>query len=51
MTDLEKELTEALRELIDQLEGIGIPEWHGAEGLSLDQARAAIAAADRAVRP
>lgn len=36
------ELLVALKELIDQLEGIGIPDWHGAEGLSLDQARAAI---------
>ena len=35
-------LLEALVELIDQLEGIGIIEWHGAEGLSLSQARAAI---------
>tara|TARA_R100001594_G_C3978294_1_gene249434 strand:+ start:491 stop:658 length:168 start_codon:yes stop_codon:yes gene_type:complete len=37
------ELLEALRDLLDQLEGIGIPDWHGAEGLSLKQARAAIA--------
>jgi hypothetical protein len=36
------DLLEAMKELIDQLEGIGIPDWHGAEGLSLDQARAAI---------
>jgi hypothetical protein len=36
------DLLAALKELIDQLEGIGIPDWHGAEGLSLDQARAAI---------
>lgn len=36
------ELLDAVKELIDQLEGIGIPDWHGAEGLSLDMARAAI---------
>jgi hypothetical protein len=36
------ELLEALTELLDQLDGIGIPEWHGAEGLSLKQAKAAI---------
>lgn len=40
------ELLAALVELIDQLEGIGIPEWGGAEGLSLDQAWAAIAKAE-----
>lgn len=39
------ELLEALTELLDQLETIGIPEWSGAEGLSLDQARTAIAKA------
>lgn len=38
-------LLAALVELIEQLEGIGIPDWHGAEGLSLTQARAAIAKA------
>jgi hypothetical protein len=36
------ELLAALKELIDQLEGIGVPDWHGAEGLSLEQARGAI---------
>jgi len=41
-----EELVEALRELIDQLEGIGIPDWHGAEGLDLSQARAAIKKAE-----
>lgn len=40
------ELLEALRELLDQLEGIGIPEWAGAEGLYLGQAAAAIAKAE-----
>ena len=39
------DLFEALAELLDQLETIGIPEWSGAEGLSLDQARTAIAKA------
>ena len=39
------DLFEALTELLDQLEAIGIPEWSGAEGLSLDQARNAIAKA------
>jgi len=40
------DLLKALTELIEQLEGIGIPDWHGAEGLSLDQARDAIAQAE-----
>jgi hypothetical protein len=40
---------EALRDLLDQLHGIGIPDWHGAEGLSLEQSRAALAAADKEV--
>ena len=35
----------ALIDIIDQLEGIGIPDWHGAEGLSLEQAKQAITAA------
>jgi hypothetical protein len=39
------ELLEALGDLVDQLEGIGIPDWHGAEGLSLDKAQAALARA------
>jgi len=29
----------ALDELIDQLDGIGIPDWKGAEGLDLERAR------------
>ena len=33
----------ALEELVDQLKCIGIPEWHGAEGLDLTAAEAAIA--------
>jgi hypothetical protein len=40
------ELLKALAELIDQLEGIGIPDWAGAEGLCLAQARDAIAKAE-----
>jgi len=39
------DLLAALRDVLDQLDGIGIPEWHGAEGLCLDAARAAIAKA------
>jgi hypothetical protein len=38
-------LLAALKDLIDQLEAIGIPDWHGAEGLSLDQAKESIAKA------
>ena len=40
------ELLSALTDLLDQLDGIGIPDWHGAEGLSLEQAHAAIAKAE-----
>jgi hypothetical protein len=40
------DLLAAMLDLIQQLEGIGIPDWHGAEGLTLEQARAAIAAAE-----
>jgi hypothetical protein len=36
------ELLEALKGLLDQLNGIGIPDWHGAEGLSLEETIAAI---------
>ena len=36
-------LLEALHDLLDQLDGIGIPDWRGAEGLSEVQARATIA--------
>lgn len=32
-----------LEDLLDQLDGIGIPDWAGAEGLSLEAARAFIA--------
>jgi hypothetical protein len=41
-------LTAALKDLLNQLEAIGIPDWHGAEGLSLEQARDAIAEAEAA---
>ena len=37
-----KQLFNALDELVQQLELIGIPDWHGAEGLSLLQAKKAI---------
>ena len=37
------QLLAALSGLLDQLEGIGIPDWHGAEGLSLEAAQSAIA--------
>jgi|694.fasta_scaffold03825_22 hypothetical protein len=47
------ELLDALQELVDQLEGVGIAieeedsgQWHGAEGLSFAKARAAIAKAE-----
>ena len=39
------ETTEALADLVEQLEGIGIPDWAGAEGLDITQAKAAIAKA------
>lgn len=31
------ELSAAAHELLDQLHGIGIPHWHGAEGLDLER--------------
>ncbi len=36
---MKDEPLEALKELVNQLEGIGIPDWHGAEGLDLARAR------------
>tara|TARA_R100001086_G_C11718183_1_gene226160 strand:+ start:160 stop:459 length:300 start_codon:yes stop_codon:yes gene_type:complete len=39
------EMLAALEDLIEQLEAIGIPDWHGAEGLCLEQAHASIAKA------
>lgn len=36
-------LREALQDLVDQIEGIGIEDWHGAEGLTLKQSRTALA--------
>ena len=35
-------LKATLAELIDQLEGLGIEDWNGAEGLDLSSARAAL---------
>lgn len=35
-------LKAVLAGVIDQLDGIGIPEWGGAEGLDLDEARATL---------
>ena len=32
-----------LEDLVQQLDGLGIPDWHGAEGLALDGARAYLA--------
>ena len=40
-------LAEALVDLVDQIEGLGIEDWSGAEGLSLVSAREAIALARR----
>lgn len=36
------ELLAALEDLLDQLDSIGIPDWHGAEGLCLEQSMSAI---------
>jgi hypothetical protein len=33
----------ALKDLLEQLDGIGIPDWHGAEGLCLQRAKSAVA--------
>ena len=38
-----EECYHALDELVEQLMGIGIPDWWGAEGLSLLRARTAVA--------
>ena len=38
-------LLDALANLFDQIHAIGIPDWHGAEGLSLVEAHTAIAEA------
>ena len=38
-------LLAACLDLIDQIEGIGIEDWHGAEGLDLSSARSAVAEA------
>jgi hypothetical protein len=42
LIDAAPDLLAALGELLEQLDAIGIPEWHGAEGLSLQQAFNAI---------
>ena len=34
-----RDLKDVLAELLDQLDGIGIPDWHGAEGLDLTSDR------------
>lgn len=34
-----RELFDTLDDLIDQLDGIGVPDWNGAEGLELEPAR------------
>ena len=36
------ELFKSLKDLLEQLDGIGIPDWAGAEGLCLTSARNAI---------
>lgn len=41
---------EILAELVDQLDGIGIPDWAGAEGLSLESARQFLATQAHLVR-
>lgn len=40
------ELLAALRDLIAQLDVIGVPDWHGAEGLCFNQSGVAIAKAE-----
>ena len=35
----ERNPTKVLKDLVEQLNGIGIPDWHGAEGLDLTDAR------------
>jgi hypothetical protein len=51
------DLLDALHDLMDQLEGVGIAiedqdsgQWHGAEGLSFAKARTAIAKAEGRVK-
>ena len=45
LIDAAPDLLAALVELLEQLDAIGILEWHGAEGLSLQQALNAISKA------
>lgn len=40
------ELLAAMKDLLDQMHAIGLPEWHGAEGLCFDRANAAVASAE-----
>lgn len=47
MTPLEKTMLEALEDLLEQLDELGIYDWCGAEGLSPKQARAACELARR----
>ena len=42
MHDAAADVRAALEGLVEQLDGIGIPEWHGAEGLDLTAARAVL---------
>jgi len=44
------ELLAALEDLLDQLDSIGIPDWHGAEGLCLEQSMSAIKKAKSAIK-
>lgn len=43
MTDHGLGPAQILADLVDQLDGIGIPEWGGAEGLALEDARSFLA--------
>lgn len=43
------ELLKALKDLLAQLYAIGVPEWHGAEGLSFRRAESAIEEAEHAL--
>ncbi len=44
------DLLAALEDLLDQLDSIGIPDWHGAEGLCLEQSMSAIKKAKSAIK-
>jgi hypothetical protein len=47
MNITESKSTKVLIELIEQLDGIGIPDWKGAEGLDLTKAREVVEATKR----